>query len=280
MTRLKGWLISFISSFSYLFIFLIFFFIEDTQRREKALALAIIAVMSMIWAFILYHRIRLIEDTCSTRLDSASQGYVELEGKVSLYDGETVRGLHFELPPMVWFSNTIRRSGAGFLLSNNGGLCTIDPSSAEVISPSRNYNDRYFHAIYPGETIYVLGQLETLKKHRTDFEREALISGKLADWKKNNHQFLDYFDINKDGSIDDAELATARDSAIRSVDNEMEYTYQQPATHVISSPADSRPFLISSIHPDTLVTRYNRAIMAHLFIWIFLSILALAMQVN
>lgn len=276
----KGWLISKVSSISYLLIFVVFFFFDGTDRYEKALTMTIIALMSLLWTLLLYARIRLIEDTGDTRLNSASQGYVELEGKVSLYEGETVRGLHHELPPMVWFSNLLRSSSAGFLLENNGGLCTIDPNSAEVISPSRMYNNRYFHAIYPGETIYILGQLETLKKHRTEYERDALISGKMADWKKDHYNFHDYYDANKDGLIDDAELKIVREAATRRVDYDLESIYQKPATHIISNPSDNRPFLISSIHPDTLITRYNRAIIVHLFIWFFLSILALAMQVN
>lgn len=280
MLFMRGWLISRVSSLTYLLIFAIFFIFDASERYEKAFTMVVIAILSLIWALLLYSRIRLIEDTAEARLDSASQGYVELEGKVSLYDGETVRGIGIDLPPMVWYSNEFKRSSAGFLLQNHEGLCTVDPSSAEVIAPSRMYNDRFFKAIYPGEKIYVLGYLETLKKHRSEHERDAMVSKKMAEWKKDHYNFHDYYDANKDGFISDDELRTAREAAIRKVDYDLEDIYKKPATHTISNPSDSRPFLISSIHPDTLITRYNRAIMVHLFIWLFLSILALAMQVN
>jgi hypothetical protein len=229
---------------------------------------------------ILFRRVRLIEDTLTTGLDSAAQGYVELEGKVSLYDDEVVRGMGLDLPPMVWYRSLTSESGAGFILDDGNGRCTIDPREAEVITPRYNYNDCRYNAIYPGETIYALGQLETLKKHATEYERDGHVVSKIVEWKKHQDRFLDYFDKDKDGKIDDLEMIFAKEAVQKEVDAELEYRYQHPATHVVSSPEDGRPFILSSIHPLELIERYKRAIWVHFATWIYLSVLVLAMQVN
>jgi hypothetical protein len=205
---------------------------------------------------------------------------VELEGKASLYDGEIVRGPDPEIPPMLWYRNHMFSSWAGFIVGDEKGRCTLDPRGAEVITPRYSYNHHYYNAIYPGETIYVLGQLKTLKKQRNDYERNSLISNKLVEWKRNHFSFLDYFDSNKDGKIDEGEMASAQNAATRTVDMQLEEIYQKPATHIVSRPKDGRPFIVSSIHPDELIHRYKRAIIFHLFAWITLSIFVLAMQVH
>ncbi|PID33732.1 MAG: hypothetical protein CR955_01055 [Thiotrichales bacterium] len=241
--------------------------------------MTILAVSSLLFSLILYRRICLIENTAKTTLHSAAQGYVGLEGKASLYEGEVVRGPHPELPPMLWVRNHIIESWAGFILSDDKGRCTIDPHNAEIITPTYHYNQHVYNAIYPNEKIYVLGQLHTLKKQRNDFEVNNLVLSKLAEWKRNHFNFLAYFDKNKDGKIDDGELVTAKHAASRMVDLALEEMYQKPATHVISNPDDGRPYLISSIHPDKLIGRYKRALVFHLGAWIILSIYVLAMQV-
>ncbi len=283
--RFKGLIIHFISSWKYLLLFVAIFLFPSDMRTEKATMMVVLAILSLAWAISLFRRVRLIEDTLTTGLDSAAQGYVELEGKVSLYDGEVVRSLNWELPPMVWFHDYFYRdffrgSGAGFILDDGNGRCTIDPREAEVITPRYSYNNHSYYAIYPGETIYALGQLETLKKHATEYEREGHVLSKIVEWKKDQYHFLDYFDKDNNGKIDGAEMASAKDAAQRQVDAELEYRYQQPATHVVSYPEDGRPFILSSIHPLELIERYKRAIWIHLAAWIYLSVLVLAMQAN
>ncbi len=279
-TRIKGQLFVFISSFLYPLLLLSLFFFNGSQRYEKAVLITVFSILSLVFALLLYRRVRLIEDTSQTILSSAAQGYVELEGKASLYDGETVRGPHPELPPMLWFRNYTIDSWAGFILGDDKGRCTVDPRGAEIITPTYTYNHHSYNAIYPGETIYVLGQLHTLKKQRNDYEINNLMLSKLAEWKRNHFNFLHYFDKNKDGKIDNSELETAKNAASRMVDLALEETYQNPATHVISNPEDGRPYIISSIHPEKLITRYKRALVLHLCAWVILSIYVLAMQVH
>lgn len=269
----KAKLYAFISSLLYPLLLLGVWVFD--QREQSINYIAILAVLSLLWSVLLYRRYRLIEDTESTTLNSAAQGYVELQGKAALYDGEVARSLHYEVPPMVWYRKLFYTSWSGFLLRDEDGQCTIDPRKAEVITPLYKYNQHIYNAIYPGETIYALGELETLKKHRNEWERKGLVGRKLGEWKQAKFRFLDYFDSNKDGQIDEAEMSYARIAAEREVDDEMEASYQMPATHVVSRPRDGRPFILSSIHPDSLIKRYKIATLVHFAGWLFLSAIAL-----
>lgn len=281
--QLKGRLIYFISSFVYPLFFLVLFFFPENMRYEKAIYMAFLSVVSLLSAIALYRRIRLIEDTATTTLNTAAQGFMALAGKASLYDGEVVRGPHPELPPMLWYRNhnsNLFGSWSGFILSDEKGRCTIDPNGAEVITPNYSYNDHHYQAIYPGEMIYVIGQLKTLKKHRNEYETNSLVSTKLREWKSNKSNFLDYFDADKDGQINESEMRSAKHAATNFVDMALEELYQKPATHVVSKSDDGRPFILTSIHPETLLQRYKRATIFHISAWVILSIYTLAMQIS
>ncbi len=278
-TKLKGNFIAFGSSFFYIALFLPFFLIDSDSRTLKGICLTVMVILSFFWALAFFKRIRLIEDTAPTKLSSAAQGYAELEGKVLLYDNETARGPSPEMPVMAWYAKQMISSTAGFILEDEKGRCTIDPRNAEVITPNYRYNDHSYKAIYPGETLYVLGYLETLNKHRTEFERNGLISSQVAEWKQNRYSFIDMFDKNQDGKVDESEMSLVRDTATNFIDKKLEHIYQGPATHMISNPADGRPFILSSIHPDKLLKKYKIAFFIHSTIWIYSAILIIAMQV-
>jgi len=280
LNQIKGRLIHLASSFIYPIFFFAIFLFPDGMRYEKAAYMALLSVISLLSAISLYRRVRLIEDTATTTLNSAAQGYMALAGKAQLYDGEVVRGPHLDLPPMLWYKNHLFESWSGFLLSDEKGRCTLDPNGAEVITPNYSYNHNYYRAIYPGEMIYVIGQLNTLKKHRNDYERNSLVLTKIQEWKRNKLNFLDYFDANKDGRIDESEMHTVKHAATNSVDMALEEIYKKPATHVVSKSDDGRPFIVTSVHPEALLKRYKHAAVFHIAAWIILSVYTLAMQVG
>jgi len=280
LVQLKRITYDFSSSFFYPIVIFGVFFFNETMRYEKAIYLLVLSVLSLFWLTIFYKRTRLIEDTAKTTLNSAAQGYAVVKGKVALYENEVARSPSKEFPVMIWYRKLFRTSSAGFILDDNKGLCTINPRDAEVITPLRHYNGHSFHAIYPGDTVYVIGLLETLSKQRTEYERKTLISAKLLEWKRVHLKFLDYFDSNRDGKIDDQEMRAARNAAERVTDDQLESIYLEPATHIISSPADGRPFILSSIHPDKLIVRYKRAMLFHFSAWVILSLFTLAMHAH
>lgn len=277
-TQMKGLLIRFICSLFYLVLVLGLFVFDDKINIVRYMTA--LSLFSLVWAFVLYRRIRLIEDTPHSTLNSAAQGYAVLTGEVSLYDNEVIRAPHRELPVMVWYRKFLYISSAGFLLHDerSDSFCTIDPRDAEVITPYYHFGTYSYFAIYPHETIYVIGELQTLSKQRNEIERKGLVSSKIVDWKRHPIRFLNYFDKDGNGIVDDAEMAVVRQSASRIVDEELEEVYLQPANHVVSRPSDGRPFILSSIHPDELITRYQRAKLLHLVVWFVLTIFIFAMQ--
>ncbi len=279
-TQAKALLMRVVSSLFYFVIFISIFFFDETNRTNRAFLMTALSIMSLVWAFILYRRIHLIEDTPHSTLSSAAQGYSVLTGEVSLYENEVIRAPHRDLPVMVWYRRFLFISSAGFLLHDDKGFCTIDPRDAEVITPYYRFGSYAYFAIYPKETLYVIGQLETLSKQRTEFERRSMITAKIIEWKRYPLRFLDYFDKDRNGYIDDFEMENARQTATRFVDDSLEEVYLQPASHVVSRPADGRPFILSSIHPDDLIIRYKRAMFIHLAAWLTLGFFVFLMQVH
>lgn len=113
---------------------------------------AFTSAVSFYLAFRWLHRARLIADTPTAKVRSAAQGYLELEGRARMMDGEPI---HAPLSgaPCVWYSykveeretdyqagrstsrwRTIERgvSEAIFYLEDDTGRCIVDPDGAEV----------------------------------------------------------------------------------------------------------------------------------------------------
>lgn len=115
--------------------------------------LSLLAVAGFYGIFRFLHRARLIEDTPTSRVRSASQGYVELDGTAELLPGDPI------LAPLTgtrctWYSFKVEErsesydsrgnrrtswktisSGTSdelFLLRDDTGECVIDPEGAEV----------------------------------------------------------------------------------------------------------------------------------------------------
>ena len=119
-----------------------------------AIALAIVAIAGFFFAFNFVHRKRIIEDTPTSRIRSAAQGYVELVGHGYLMDGQPI------ISPLTgttctWYEfkveekrqtgkrkewKTIRKgvSDGLFLIKDETGQCIIDPEGAHVTVSSKS----------------------------------------------------------------------------------------------------------------------------------------------
>ncbi len=116
-----------------------------------SVVLALLAAASFAGSFVFLRRTRLMEDMPTSRLRSAAQGYVELEGVALLMPGEPVicpltatrcawweykveekrqdsgrRGSH-------WVTVRKQTSDDSFLLDDGTGTCVVDPTGASVI---------------------------------------------------------------------------------------------------------------------------------------------------
>ncbi len=120
----------------------------DDEFWFYAVLLVIICGVSFFRTFSLIHRKRIIEDTPTAKIRSASQGYVELVGHGHLIEGQPITS-PFSGDTCLWYeyrlekrrttskSNrwyTVRREASDslFLIKDETGQCIIDPERASV----------------------------------------------------------------------------------------------------------------------------------------------------
>lgn len=258
--------------------------------------LALIAVEPLLFwfGFRWWRRARLIEDTPTSRVRSAAQGYVELSGRAQLPAGSEVLS-PLSRRPCVWWQFRIeqkRRSGRNtrwqtinsgvsqipFLLVDETGTCLINPLGAEVFPadratwygssawPASTTDAGFFgrigadyryteHRIYQHERIDVIGEFRSLGGVRaTDAEQRS--AELLRQWKQDQPALLRRFDGNRDGLLSQKEWEAARRSARRQIDaTAVEATV--PQHHVLGKPTGDQPFLLAACELAQVARRYR-----------------------
>lgn len=242
------------------------------HTRLDAVWLLLPANLSLFSALGLFRRYRLIEDTPTSPLSSGAQGYVELQGNVRLPEGEAYRGLP-HLPATVWLLDHVE--AAPFVLDDGHGQCLLYPQNAEIVIRPSDGPFSWLDAIYPGQTLYALGELHTRRRDASPaVERRERMANVLAEWKSNPTQLLQHFDANRNGQIDPDEWQTARQAAERWVSDDMREASRSPGSHTMAGASTGQVFLITNIPPETLASRYRWATWLHTLAW--LGLLAIA----
>ncbi|MBV2095138.1 MAG: GIDE domain-containing protein [Candidatus Thiodiazotropha sp.] len=115
-----------------------------------ALLLMLASLIAFYFTFRNLHRARLIEDTPTSLIRSAPQGYVELIGEAALMTGEPVLAPLSGTPCCWWRYEVERRGDKGwravrsgkseslFLLQDATGECILDPEGASINPSERN----------------------------------------------------------------------------------------------------------------------------------------------
>lgn len=256
-------------------------------------------------------RRRLMEDTPTSRIRSATQGYVELEGRARLMDGQPILSplTHTEC---VWWrfkveereqddNNRMRwvvldqgTSAHLFLLEDGTGECVIDPEGAIVepayrrtwlgatphpggglAAPWMSSGDyRYTEElIQPGERLYALGWFTSHDAvHVSPQERTR---DTVIAWKK-DPRMQRRFDANGDGRLDEAEFAVLREEAGRHAERVHREQTLLPQTHVLSTDPQGRPFLLSTYDQHQLARRLR----LHAWLWLAAALVALGVLVH
>ncbi|MBO0612185.1 MAG: hypothetical protein RL122_1230 [Pseudomonadota bacterium] len=235
------------------------------QRYAELHWLLLPATLSLWFALGLFRRYRLIVDTPTSRLSSGAQGYVELQGKAALPDGESCRGLP-HLPVTVWLPGYI--DAAPFVLDDGKGQCLLYPAHAEIVTRPADTHFSWLKAIYPGQTLYVLGELYTQRGDNLPLERRERVAAVLAEWKRDRHQLLHNFDADGNGQIDAEEWQTVRQAAEQWVNDDIREQQRAPGTHLMDGARTGQLFLITNILPATLAARYRWAAWLHLTVWL------------
>ncbi|MFK8029300.1 MAG: GIDE domain-containing protein [Gammaproteobacteria bacterium] len=233
--------------------------------------------VAFYWAFRYMVRARTLEDVPTSKIRSAEQGYVELEGHAELMDGPPVTS-PLSRRECVWWSYTIERmsnnswvrvksetSESLFLIRDSTGTCIVDPEGADVFPEQmgkwnsktssnltgmgtytgRNYRYREFY-LMPHELLCVIG-LHKTHSAIDEWNDADELRRLLADWKKNQVELVNRFDANNDGVLDQDEWEAARAKARKQIALEKRQHAANPGINVIGAPPDRRPFLIAPL---------------------------------
>jgi hypothetical protein len=251
--------------------------------------LLIMAPISL-WAWVESHRrFRAIADVPLSRIASAAQGYVELQG-VALKRPENPLCSHLTGLPCVWHRYRIeekRGDRKGWVTESEGessdcfeirdstGTCVVDPEGADIMSAHKQvwitHNRRYTeYLLLPNDTIYALGNLTTLHNSASPLSMREDMSELLAEWKRDKKNLLLRFDRNGDGQIDLGEWEHARAEAKKEVLAQHRDLLVEEGVHVLRKPEGERAYLLSNKSPESLTRIYRIWSWVHLGVFFLL----------
>ncbi len=251
---------------------------------------------------------RLIEDTPTSRIRSAHQGFVELEGVAAALPGEPVYA-PLSGRECVWYDYTIdhletrwhrdgrraswvsveKGSSEGiFALGDGTGRCMIDPEGAEIhplhVMTWRGH-ERYPYHTPPGHSDFTgpyryrerliepgdrLYALGWLETRREGAKGLADRTRELLrQWKRAPEKLLHRFDLNRDGRIDPREWEIVRRQAEKEALRDQVRDKVGDAVHVLRKPAGrGLPFILSSRGQPALVSACRRHAMLYLGLFV------------
>ena len=257
----------------------------------------VVALASGGASFARLRRARIIEDTPTSKIRSAHQGYVELIG-IAKEDGGVPVFSPLSQTPCLWYRFKVeeyRRSGknsrwhvlrkgssdAPFMMEDGTGTCFLFPEGAEVRSHRRKQwrgSSRLPVASEAAESLFSLGGryrfTEELLQHDDPIyalgefgshhppNPETLASeaqGRiLNEWKQNYQSLLNRFDRDGDGQLDLAEWELARAEALRKARRELDKNPPMTVIHSMAATGDRRrPYIIATSAPKVLSRRFR-----------------------
>lgn len=252
---------------------------------------ATVGGFALAQAFRALKRARLVEDTPTSLIRSAAQGYCELFGHAELMPGAPIRA-PLTATTCIWWEYKVEEktrsgknsrwrvieqdvSGSLFALDDTTGRCVVDPDGAEVIGPAPQTwygntprpmlgpaagsrwglgNDyRYTQRLIPPETqLLAIGFFETHADPHSSSDAQRELALKLAEWKRDSGHLKARFDADGDGQVDLQEWEAARRAAQREVGAQLAERALTPGVHLMREPRDGRPYLLSTHDQDTL----------------------------
>lgn len=226
-------------------------------------------------------RYRVIVDHPTSRIASAPQGYVELDGQASDADGFALVAPLSGLP-CIWYRYVLeRRQGDSWVTSDSGvsqdlmlledgsGKCLVDPEGAEVHTRHyRMWGDSQSRKkewiIQAHDNLYVIGDHVTLGGASDDLDFRADLTALLSEWKQDKDALLRRFDADADGEIDLQEWGKARAAAEHQVAQDHLEIRTRDGFHLLRQPKHGRLYLIANLPPAKLAGRYRGWSWAHL----------------
>ncbi|MBN51415.1 MAG: hypothetical protein CMN85_17925 [Spongiibacteraceae bacterium] len=238
---------------------------------------------------------RLIEDTPTSKIRSAPQGYIEIIGRSESRPQEDMLSAKLTGTPCVWYSFEIEKytsngkssswktiekgaSKEALLFTDDTGHCFIHPDRADVSThtkkiwhgssryPSSGKNSGLFSRryrytekrIHCDQPIYALGHFETVHPPSTAAQTKAAMNTLINEWKQDYDALVAKYDRDDSGDIDLQEWEKVRADAQSEAAKQVRDDYDHTPVNIMSySPARSQPFVISTSEPKALSTRYR-----------------------
>lgn len=255
-------------------------------------------VVPLVSAFRQWGHARMIEDVPTSKIRSAHQGYIELEGN----------GRHLGDQPLVspltgkaclWYRFKVERRAADhvdndwhtvrngcsddlFCLEDDTGQCVVDPCGADVngVDTLTWYGDSEHPVDVPllgsgrvGSTRgrYRYSESFILEKQPLyvigEFRTQSAVSGCsvaemtrdiIRQWKQDPDHLRAGFDVNKDGELDAREWARVRKEARRQAEQAFAERARQPDVHLISKSVNRHYPFVISPRPQRHLAQHYR----------------------
>lgn len=266
--------------------------IKTESALGMSLCVALMAAVSLVAWTSAYRRSRAVDDTPTSKVASAAQGYVELYGIGKPLGGTPLLSPVNQLA-CLWYHFTIERkdskgnwsqessgeSDASFILEDGTGQCVVDPDGAEMLVTKKESwvrDDRRYTQwlLIEFQKIYALGNFITRGSVDLELDVEQDIGLLLAEWKKEPAQLLKRFDLDGNGEIDLAEWELARSQAKREILANHRELRAAPELNVMQLPADGKMYVISDLSPADISRKYRLWSWLHIVIF-FGSLIAL-----
>ncbi|OUS30467.1 hypothetical protein A9Q99_05790 [Gammaproteobacteria bacterium 45_16_T64] len=267
-----------------------------TEDHWILLASVVIAIVAFVGIFNNIIKARLIEDTPTSKIRSASQGYVELVGVAKKYEdapiiaplsGQTCLWYYYKIEryersgkSSSWRTIETKSSDRYFTLQDETGECSVDPCKADIISRWKDewrgnerrptsmlgqesllFGSRYRyteHRIHEDDALYALGLFQTVYAPSLKEQKKHKVSEILNEWKKDQDSLLARFDTDGDGEIDLQEWANARKAAAKQAHYYVEQNADNSPMHIMTrSPQRRNPYIVSNKDPKEVSRRYR-----------------------
>ena len=256
------------------------------------LSAALLALL--YYSFNTFRRFRFMAGTATSKIRSAAQGHVELKGLaefmqddsiLSPFSGSRCVWYHCTIDKKkssgkrtTWTNISDQCSGHLFRLLDDTGECVIDPDHARVIAetdrtwygdgvertapPSKTglisfgagkYRFRE-RLIRPATSIYAMGWFRTVYNNLSDEFISEQVEDLVKQWQLQPQRYLQDFDFDQNGKIQQGEWKAIRAAARKQVMAEI--SRQKTEHHILSKPREKHmPFILSAIAEEALVAR-------------------------
>lgn len=265
---------------------------------NEFLIVTVVASIISLYAFYLmvkrHHITRLIENTPTSKIRSAAQGYVELNGKAQLMDGSTLLS-PISTRACVWYrykieKEVIHRDSKGnvtrswqliksarsdnvFLIEDETGRCIIDPDDADVVTTDKRvwHTDEFMQRrryteelITESEPLYAIGLFKTID-HVERHKQKLHISTLLRHWKKSPNLLLLKYDKDNNGELNEQEWHQVYLAAKRQVQRDYEQkSLQEPLNLLKMTHHKNQAFILSTLSEEKLIKRYKMHLSAYI----------------